>query len=70
LFFGASIEKKSAEKHLIICPSSLLYNWEQELTKFAPHLSSTVYHGPQRSFETISKGDQQIVITTYGTMRA
>ncbi|MBC7886826.1 MAG: DEAD/DEAH box helicase [Ferruginibacter sp.] len=57
-------------KHLIICPSSLLYNWEQELKKFAPFLSTAIYHGPHRSFENMQAGEQQVVITTYGTMRA
>jgi len=69
-FLAHQLKKKPAEKHLIICPSSLLYNWEQELTKFAPLLSATVYHGPQRSFETMREGNHHIVITTYGTMRA
>jgi SNF2 family DNA or RNA helicase len=37
LCFGLSIRIKiQEEKHLIVCPSSLLYNWEQELQKFAP----------------------------------
>ena len=69
-FLAHQLEKYPEQKHVIICPSSLLYNWEQELTKFAPHLSSTVYHGPQRSFETMSEGKEQVVITTYGTMRS
>jgi superfamily II DNA or RNA helicase len=69
-FLAHQLHKNPEQKHLIICPSSLLYNWEQELTKFAPHLSSTVYHGPQRSFETMNEGKEQVVITTYGTMRA
>lgn len=64
------LKKYPDQKHLIICPSSLLYNWEQELTKFAPSLASAVYHGPQRSFETMRDGNEQVVITTYGTMRA
>ena len=64
------LKKYPDQKHLIICPSSLLYNWEQELTKFAPSLASTVYHGPHRSFEAMRDGNEQVVITTYGTMRA
>ncbi len=69
-FLAHQLEKNPGQKHVIICPSSLLYNWEQELTKFAPHLTSTVYHGPQRNFETMCEGTEQVVITTYGTMRA
>ncbi len=68
-FIAHQLEKNPDEKHLIICPASLLYNWEQELKKFAPGLTATVYHGPQRGFEGMSGGDHDIVITTYGTLR-
>ncbi|MEO5890487.1 MAG: DEAD/DEAH box helicase, partial [Ferruginibacter sp.] len=69
-FIAHQLEKNPAEKHLIICPAGLLYNWEQELKKFAPYLSVSIYHGSQRNFENILEGDHQVVITTYGTMRA
>lgn len=69
-FLAHQLKKNPLQKHLIICPSSLLYNWEQELHKFAPHISATVYHGPQRNFEQMQEGDDHIVITTYGTMRS
>ncbi|MEO6550037.1 MAG: DEAD/DEAH box helicase [Ferruginibacter sp.] len=69
-FIAHQLAKKPNEKHLIICPSSLLYNWEQELKKFAPSLTVFIYHGPQRSFENLHNGDHQVIITTYGTMRA
>ena len=55
---------------IIICPASLIYNWEQELQKFTPHFSTMVYHGSQRSFEAIATNMPNIIITTYGTLRA
>jgi SNF2 family DNA or RNA helicase len=58
------------EKQLIICPASLVFNWQQELQKFAPHLLSLVYHGGNRDFDELSKSKTSIIITTYGTMRA
>ena len=69
-FLAYQLQRNPTEKHLVICPSSLLYNWQQELTKFAPQLSAYVHHGPQRIFENMAEGNHQIVITTYGTMRA
>jgi len=68
-FIAYQLKKNPLEKHLIICPSSLLYNWEEELNKFAPSISSTIYHGPNRNFENMRDGDHQVVLTTYGTMR-
>ncbi|MEP7107819.1 MAG: DEAD/DEAH box helicase [Ferruginibacter sp.] len=68
-FLAHQLGKNPHDKHLVICPSSLLYNWEQEFKKFAPSLSVTIYHGPQRSFENMCSGNHQVVITTYGTIR-
>jgi len=68
-FMAYLLEKTPTRRQLIICPSSLLYNWEQELTKFAPGITTTVYHGAQRSFEKLTEGNHNVVITTYGTLR-
>ncbi|GGU14592.1 DEAD/DEAH box helicase [Lentzea flava] len=49
---------------LVVCPASLLGNWEREIHRFAPGTPVTRYHGPQRTL-----ADTGIVLTTYGTMR-
>jgi non-specific serine/threonine protein kinase len=51
--------------HLIVVPSSLVFNWCQEITQFYPELSVYEYLGTGRS-EDFSKAD--VVITTYGTL--
>jgi SNF2 family DNA or RNA helicase len=33
---------------LLICPTSVLGNWEREIKRFAPQLSTLVHHGGQR----------------------
>jgi len=50
---------------LIIAPTSLLYNWQDEITRFAKDLTFLVLHGNNRQalFSEISNTD--IVITTY-----
>lgn len=35
--------------HLIVCPASVLENWERELTKWCPSFSVLQYHGAGRS---------------------
>lgn len=69
-FLAHRIEKKPVEKHIIVCPASLIYNWQQELEKFAPSISAIVYHGNQRNPEQLQQEDIQVIITTYGTLRA
>lgn len=60
---------EQGKKTIIVCPTSLIYNWKAELEKFAPSLRVLIVHGQNRDevLEDISKYD--IVLTTYGTLR-
>ncbi|MFB9385368.1 DEAD/DEAH box helicase [Pseudonocardia petroleophila] len=49
---------------LVVCPASLLGNWEREITRFAPGLTVARHHGPDRAL-----GAADVVLTTYATMR-
>jgi superfamily II DNA or RNA helicase len=51
---------------LVVCPASLLGNWEQELARFAPGVPVRRFHGGSRSLAGLTGG---FVLTTYGTMR-
>lgn len=55
------------EKILIIAPTSLLTNWQEEINKFAPNLTSQIFHGQGRRF---SKKDYDIYLTSYGVIRS
>jgi SNF2 family DNA or RNA helicase len=52
---------------LVVCPASLLGNWQRETERFAPGTPVRRYHGPARSLEGLADGE--LVLTTYGTMR-
>ncbi|MBZ4188175.1 DEAD/DEAH box helicase [Niabella beijingensis] len=69
-FLARAIEKQPGMQSLVICPASLVYNWEQELKKFAPALSVTVYHGPRKDATVIGDLQQQVIISSYGTLRS
>ena len=50
---------------LVVCPASLLGNWEREIHRFAPGVPVHRYHGGGRSIPDTDG----FVLTTYGTMR-
>lgn len=52
--------------HLIVLPTSLLFNWEQELARFAPGLKVHIYSGSERAIDV---KDGEVVLTTYGIVR-
>ncbi len=51
---------------LVVCPASLMGNWEAEVARFAPGVPTRRFHGAGRSLEGVEDG---FVLTTYGTMR-
>jgi SNF2 family DNA or RNA helicase len=65
-------EKKNPDNHfLIVCPTSLIYNWLDEIENFAPSLKAVVVCGmPVERQETIEKYEQyDILITSYPLIR-
>ena len=50
---------------LLVCPMSLVSNWQKEAARFAPAIRVYVHHGGSRRKEAIAEAD--LVITTYGT---
>lgn len=69
-FLQHACTKYAGETHLVVCPTSLIYNWESELQKFAPDLRYAIYHGAGRSFDETEWRRQQLIITSYGTLRS
>ncbi|MGY4765986.1 SNF2-related protein [Kribbella sp. CWNU-51] len=51
---------------LVVCPASLLGNWEREIQRFAPGTPVRRFHGSSRSLDDAREG---FVLTTYGTLR-
>ncbi len=50
---------------LVVAPTSVLHNWKNEIEKFRPSLSASVYHGPSRALDS----DADVTLTTYALLR-
>ncbi|MDE2785212.1 MAG: DEAD/DEAH box helicase [Chloroflexota bacterium] len=64
-------EEGNERPNLLVCPTSLMYNWQRESAKFTPDLNVMLHHGPGRKrgvrfHKTAS--NHQIIVTSYGTM--
>lgn len=53
---------------LIVAPTSLIFNWENELAKFCPSLRVLNYTGAQRSGSLNDFANYDVILTTYGSM--
>jgi len=63
----SNLHEEKKKKSMVIMPKSLIYNWENEIKKFAPKLKVGVYYGINRDFASLKKVD--VILTTYGTIR-
>ncbi|HEX7571287.1 MAG TPA: DEAD/DEAH box helicase, partial [Verrucomicrobiae bacterium] len=55
--------------HLIVCPTSLVFNWVAEAKKFTPELKVLALHGPERHARFAEIATSDIVVTSYALIR-
>ncbi len=62
-------ENKNLPPTLIVVPKSLIFNWKQEANKFTPNLKVMEYTGLDRAPLREEFKNNNLVLTTYGTLR-
>ncbi|MDU1855909.1 MAG: DEAD/DEAH box helicase, partial [Clostridium baratii] len=58
-------------KSIVITPTSLIYNWKDEFSRFAPTLKVLLVHGDKKSREKALENYKKydVILTTYGTLK-
>ena len=63
------LQRGSEGPALIVAPTSVCYNWESEVEKFAPTLTPLMYRGNEREALIESASERDLVIATYGLLQ-
>ncbi len=50
---------------LIVAPTSLVFNWQRELERFAPHIRAAIYTGPRRHRLIPDFHKAEVIVTSY-----
>ncbi len=62
-------EKYKGQTSLVICPVSLIFNWQNELEKFAPTIKYKIHYGLDRNFTKDDFAKYDLVLTSYSLVR-
>ncbi|MFN0065843.1 MAG: DEAD/DEAH box helicase, partial [Chlamydiales bacterium] len=54
-------------RFLVVCPTSVIYHWEDKLELFLPGMKVHTFHGLKRSLKGLPK--EGLILTSYGTFR-
>ncbi|MFB6264700.1 MAG: DEAD/DEAH box helicase, partial [Bradymonadaceae bacterium] len=69
--FARRLEQGELTPSLLVVPKTLMANWEQEIRQFCPEIGPIYrHHGSGRLEQPDRIAKQEVVITTYGTLRA
>jgi superfamily II DNA or RNA helicase len=61
--------REQGQPAFIVCPASLLYNWQQELERFAPSIRSVIISGGSAERDRLLQGEADVIITSYPLLR-
>lgn len=67
-FILSQRKKVNQNTNLIVVPTSLIFNWQQEVQKFAPSLRVHTLYGADRIKESHDFDKYEIILTSYGNL--
>ena len=69
---GTVLADRTDEPTVVVCPTSVIGNWERELARFAPDIRVLTHHGTQRARTPKAFAKQcaqhDVVLTSYGLL--
>ena len=70
-YFASLPRKDTGLAHLVVCPSSLVLNWSDELAKFAPALGVKLIIGTQKERAMLAGSDhgEDVWVTSYDLLK-
>lgn len=67
-FLLSQREKRGHTTNLVVVPTSLLFNWQEEISKFAPSIKVWLHYGAERQKSTTHMSDYEVILTSYGML--
>lgn len=67
-FILSQRDKPQANTNLIVVPTSLIFNWQAEVSKFAPSIRIRTLYGSDRVKDVREFDAYEIILTSYGTL--
>ncbi|WP_187261943.1 DEAD/DEAH box helicase [Pontibacter beigongshangensis] len=65
------LSQRARQQHntnLVVVPTSLIFNWQAEIEKFAPSLRLLTFYGAGRAKGSVEFSQYEIVLTSYGAL--
>lgn len=71
VYIVSNIDKSKGNHTLIVCPTSLIFNWQDEIENFAPHMKALVITGAPADRQEMIAGyeNYDVLITSYPLIR-
>jgi SNF2 family DNA or RNA helicase len=61
-------DEEKTNKYLVVCPTSVIYHWQELLKRFLPEIRVCTYYGLERTLEDFEQ-KYDIILTSYGILR-
>ncbi|MES2691582.1 MAG: DEAD/DEAH box helicase, partial [Bacteroidota bacterium] len=69
-FILSQRHKNHPNTNLVVVPTSLIFNWQAEIAKFAPSIKVLTIYGAGRIKNTRRFDEYEIILTSYGTLQS